>query len=260
MGSASNLRSHVHGVLVRPELPVNVGAAARALANMALGSLRIVGSPDILREDAFRTARHARPLLEQATFHPDLAGALWDQPWSLATSARTGSPFRPHPLPVRTAARDAVERLSLGQSTSVALVFGCEGDGLTNEEILLCNEVVTIPTPSSYPTLNLAQAVVVTAYEVNTAFLEREEPETGTDDAGWSRMVRGWVDLAGEVGFYRPQDPRKMRPRLQEVLSHLPRDPGAVRTLFGLLGQIRRHLKEGEPEYRSFTRGPRNQG
>jgi len=250
------MRSRIHVVLVHPERPVNVGAAARALANMALSDLRVVGDASILGGEAWATAKHARPILEKARFYDDLVSALEPGTWSLALTAKSGTPWRPHPVPVRDAAVDAVARLVQDRVPSITLVFGREGDGLLNDEIARCSEVVTIPSPSEYATLNLAQAVMVTVWEVNMALLEHEKTAS-LEATAWARMVDGWVDLAGEVGFYLPHDPRKMRSRLNAIFSALPRDPSAVRTLFGLLGQIRRHLRQdGVKVVRAFARGP----
>lgn len=254
-----SLRSRIRVVLVRPERPVNVGSAARATANMALGGLVIVGDPSILRDEAFHAAKHARDTLLSARFVPSLAEALAPPvTWSLATSARIGTPHRPHPTPVRTALETVVDRLAR-EPGELALVFGPEGDGLTNDEVACCAELVTVPTPSPYPTLNLAQAVMVLAWEANMACLAREESDdpARADETTRARMISAWVDLAEQVGFVHPGDPRKMRPRLTALFSALSHRPSDVRTLFGLVEQVRRHLRtDGVVDLRAYGRAP----
>ena len=150
-------------VLFRPKLSENVGAVARACANMGCGRIVLVDPPafDPLRAAALATSK-GRPLLEQATFAPDLASALAPFSMSFGTTARTGG-WRKEILTPESIAPEIVGSLTTGGR--VALVFGPEDRGLTNQEIDLCGNLITIPTVAEAASLNLAQAVLVLLYE-----------------------------------------------------------------------------------------------
>jgi TrmH family RNA methyltransferase len=256
-------REKVHVVLVRPEIGGNVGSAARALANMGIwGSFDIVGDRTILDGSAFQMAKHAKERLDQIRFFPSLEEALkaplpsqveprTQAPTTsarqliLAATARVGSAHRPHPLWVRTAMQRAVGKLAASEITDIKIVFGPESDGLSNEEVELCDWVVTIPSSSEYRSLNLAQAILIFSYEVNMNLVQEWQPQRGPRLSQRNRLIAHILQLAEEVGFILPSDPYKMRPRLEEILSRLPNHIPEIRTLHGLLDQAIRTVKRG---------------
>jgi TrmH family RNA methyltransferase len=159
-------------VLVRPEAPVNIGAAARALRNAGLGGLDLVSPGDWRTVECWRTAWGAQDVLEDARVFDDLASALATATY---TAAFSGKPSRgAAALDVRDA---ACEVATLGEGDAAALVFGPETTGLTLDEISLCGRRVFIPAHSGQPSLNLSHAVVVAAYEVFRA-VARERPSS----------------------------------------------------------------------------------
>jgi len=249
------IRKKMHFVLVRPEEPGNVGSVARAMENMGIKTpLRIVGSPDILTEKAFRLAKHAGQVLRDIKFFPDLSLALKAEiegpALTLATSAEVGSPLRPHPIWAREAVNRTMEKLKSNEISHCLWVFGPEGDGLLNEEVSLCDWLVTIPSTPEYRSLNLAQATLVFCYEINMALLqappERDEIKPGQKQ----RLVSHMLKVAEEVGFILPGDPFKMRAKLDDLFSGIPNHVKEVRTLHGLLDQISRSVKKGFPDVR----------
>src|SRR5437879_6066770 len=145
-------------VLFRPKAPGNVGAAARALKNMGFSDLRLV-APQRPHMAGAAMAVHGCDLLAAARVYPELAAALADRSLVVGTTARAG-PYRREAQPIRDAASALIN-----DATRIALVFGPEDFGLTNEELKLCHRLVTIPTAPAYPSLNLAQAVLIVAYE-----------------------------------------------------------------------------------------------
>jgi tRNA/rRNA methyltransferase len=148
-------------VLVRPQLAENIGAAARAMANFGGRDLRLVAPRPFDLALAERMACDGRDILARHQVYPDLAGALADCAYALATSRRLRRVKIP-PL----APRAAAERLAaLPPSSRKALVFGSEQAGMTNEELFLCDAASTIPVTEQQGSLNLAQAVVVYCYE-----------------------------------------------------------------------------------------------
>jgi tRNA/rRNA methyltransferase len=257
--SCGYLRKRINIVMVRPELGMNVGSAARAIANTEInGEFIIVGSPSILDEGAFRTAKHAGDRLRQIRFFDrldEVRPVLGERSLWLASTARVGSPNRPHPLRVREAAERAITDLKAEAVQSITLVFGAEGSGLTNEEIDFCDWVVTIPSSSEYRSLNLAQAVLIFCHELNMGLVDSpwgsQNVETNlAKPAQKQRLIQHLLQLAEEVGFVLPGDPFKMRPRLQEIFNHLPNHIKDIKTLHGFIAQTVRTVRAGRVELR----------
>lgn len=155
--------SDIYFVLVRPAVPENVGAAARALKTMGFSRLRIVGS-DVHREKSARILAHAsNDILEGAETFNNLSTALADIDFSIGTSAKSRHERRYQLSPAQV--REAIETKS-ALLNRVAIVFGCEESGLSNSELALCDALSSIPLAVEYPSLNLSQAVMLYAYEL----------------------------------------------------------------------------------------------
>ena len=156
----------VRFVLLRPRNAENLGAAARALKNCGLGDWTWV-TPEV--EDlgpAHRLAVHSADVLEAAGRAPTLDAAVADCVWVVGTSSRSVEGKRKlHP---RAVAEEARARLAQGP---VAIVFGDERIGLTNEEVRRCHDLSSVPTAPEQPSINLAQAVLLYAYELRVATL-----------------------------------------------------------------------------------------
>lgn len=149
-------------VLVRPREEGNVGAACRAMANMGLSELRLVEPVAELGGVARAFAVGARDVLEGAERFGSLAEAL--APFRRVVGT-TSARDRTLPVPVVTP-RELAAELAAQAAMPTALVFGSEVGGLPNEELALCHRIVTVPCAPRQPTLNLAQAVLVVAYEL----------------------------------------------------------------------------------------------
>ncbi len=249
----------MHIVLVRPELGANVGSAIRAIANMGIQTnLRIVGDASILDGQSRALAKHAAERLEQIEFFPDLKSALAVEnkgtSLSLAATARVGSAHRPHPLWVRPAIEKAIGKVLSEEIENLFLVFGPEGSGLLNEDVDLCDWVVTIPSRPEYRSLNLAQAVLIFCYEVNFVLTEQWQAYQTEKVSQKERLIHHLLQLADEVGFVLPGDPHKMRPRLEEIFGELPRHIKEAKTLHGLIDQAIRSVRKGEIDYKGRYR------
>lgn len=150
-------------VLFRPQLPENIGAAARAACNMGLKRLVVV-QPASLEPPRMRmmATPAAAPLLDRMEVYEDLISALANFSYVVGTTARRGGLRRELLTP-----RDMALRLvELSRHNDIALLFGPENWGLTNKELPYCHALVTIPTAPGCASLNLAQAVLVLAYEI----------------------------------------------------------------------------------------------
>lgn len=161
-------------VLVRPQTPENAGAAARAMKNFGLTDWVWIAPRFSDLEPARRLAVHAQDLLESVRYAATLEEAVRDCVWVVGTSSRTREGKRK--IAPRAFAHDALER---GASGTVALVFGEEQSGLSNEEIDLCHALCGVPTDDAQPSINLAQTVLLFAYELRIAALERTSPPAG---------------------------------------------------------------------------------
>ncbi|MBA3581771.1 MAG: RNA methyltransferase [Gammaproteobacteria bacterium] len=164
-------------VLVNTSHPGNIGGAARAMKTMGLNQLHLVAPKLFPAEEATARAAGADDVLENAHCHEDLASALADCALVIGTSARTRHLSWPAFSPAEAAARLLAEV----QHRPVALVFGRERTGLTNEELDLCHFVVNIPTNPDYSSLNLASAVQIMAYEIRRLALIETPVETSTE-------------------------------------------------------------------------------
>jgi tRNA/rRNA methyltransferase len=158
--------AHLAVVLVEPAEPGNVGAVARLLWNLGGGELRlVVADPDrratIVGPEARARACHGLPLLEGATFHDDLRGALAGIGHAFAFTARTGRFRQP-----RRELDEAARRAARSRDVRVAFVFGREDRGLLAEEAALAHELVRIPAPGADPVMNLSHAVALALWEV----------------------------------------------------------------------------------------------
>jgi len=266
--ACEDFRKKIHIVLVRPEYGGNIGSIARALENMGLlGDFRIVSSKEKIEwSEVRKMSKHAFDRASQALFYPSLKEALLfsqrSHTLSLAATARSGSPHRPHPLPVRLAVEKSIHKLKIGEISDLVLVFGPESDGLKNDEVDLCDWVVTIPSYHHYRSLNLAQAVLVFAHEVNQNLLEPLIPEAKCEPGQREKMIQHLLAIAEESGFVLEGDPFKMRPRLEEIFGLLPKHLPFASTLHGLLDQISRSMKKGMPDIRGrfkhFSEGGTN--
>jgi TrmH family RNA methyltransferase len=190
-------------VLVRPQEEGNVGAVARAMVNMGLERLVLVEPAVALGGVAGARAVRARHVLAGAERAPSLAAALAG---FALVAGTTSSRSRALGIPLLTP-RELAADLAGASPVPTALVFGPEASGLTNEELALCGRLVRIPAAPRQPTLNLAQAVLVVAYELFVAGRRPSAPPKGDAAPATTAAVEGLfaqaVPLLAEVGFAR---------------------------------------------------------
>ncbi|MDU5825504.1 tRNA/rRNA methyltransferase [Mixta calida] len=151
-------------ILVSPARPENIGAAARAMKTMGFSELRIVQS-DAWRQPAARIVAHgAGEIIDNIQHYSSLSAALADIDFSVATTARSRAKFRYYATPqqVETILREKQQWVG-----SMALVFGREDSGLTNDELAQVDLLTGIPMANDYPSLNLGQAVMVYCYQLS---------------------------------------------------------------------------------------------
>ena len=235
-------------VLVRPQLAVNVGTAARAMANFGLSDLRLVSPkggwpPEApYQEVAEAAASGASALLHAARVFDSVEDAVADLHYLWATTARERGQGKPVLLPAEAMAASASAQQAGGERHG--LLFGPERTGLDNDEVALADAIVTFPVSPAYGSLNLAQAVLLMSYEWRQAEARPRAPfETGQ----WPRATRRDVHsfftyLEAELtsaGYFRPDDKRPvMRRNLRNMFHRMAMTEQDVRTLRGALVRL----------------------
>jgi TrmH family RNA methyltransferase len=159
------MSANVRIVLVEPIYSLNVGSVCRAMANMGLSDLALVAPRPLDPRAAHMMACHAGAILDGRREFATLAEAVADCGLVMGTSAREGL-YRQHARTPREWAPRALEAAAEGR---VALVFGREDNGLSNEELALCTQIIQIPTSEAYRSINVAQAVMICCYELFVA-------------------------------------------------------------------------------------------
>jgi TrmH family RNA methyltransferase len=235
--------SRIRVVLVSTQHPGNIGAVARAMLNMGLTQLTLVRPDKYPHSQASAMAVGALSVLENARVVDTLDEAVGDCAWVVGCSARPrhlgDEPLKPW---------DASARLAdLGQRENVALVFGCERTGLTNEEIERCSATVQIPANPDYSSLNLAQAVQVMSYEIRKAVLPDAPMITSKHEHPWyappssEEMEMFYAHLERVVratGFLDPANPRVLMRRLRTLYNRAQPDRNELGILRGILTSV----------------------
>ena len=212
------------------------------MKTMGLADLRLIAPRQHPAPEARAMAAAARDVLETAIVHATLAEAIEDCVAAFAMSARPRE-RSPQVLAVRDAASAALARAAHG---AVAFVFGNEAAGLTNEEMFACQFLVHIPAASAYSSLNLAQAVQVTAYELRLAAgegsvpLERREKLATVRDL--EALYRHLEEAGIASGFLDPEDPKRLRERWRGLFSRVALEREEINIVRGLLSAL---MKKG---------------
>ena len=225
-------------VLVRTSHPGNIGAAARAIRTMGYSNLALVAPHAFPHAEATALAAGADDVLANARVVPDLSAAIAGCRLVLgATARRRDVPMEE--IDPREAAARALETARAGGE--VALVFGNERIGLENEEIKHCHAAVLIPSDPAFPSLNLAQAVQVLAYEVRMAALAGATPLPAQkgDPAASSAELDAFFDHLAKtldaIDFHKGRSPRTVMLRLRRFYLRARPDRRELRILHGIL-------------------------
>jgi TrmH family RNA methyltransferase len=230
--------SQVEIVLVRPSRPANVAAACRAMKNMGLRTLWLVGPTPGLEEPAHRALAYgAWDVLDGARRALSLLEAVGTSEAVVGTTAlELPGAWSPRRL--------AEEAPALAGARPLSLVFGPEATGLTGAERELCHRLVRIPSDPAQPSLNLAQAVLLVAYELRLGFLS-SQPRAAADADDEPRANAGDVEQAvGElrealvaIGYLDPQNPDHILAELRGLVTRARPTPREVLLLRGLARQ-----------------------
>lgn len=237
-------------MLINTSHPGNIGAAARAMKNMGLGRLYLVQPKHYPAETAVFRAASAADVLDDAIVCASLDQALEDVDLIVGTSARS----RRIPWPLQSP-RDFAESLpgyaSQRRSREVAILFGREDRGLTNDELQRCGAHIHIPSNEEYSSLNIAMAVQLICYELRVAHLDEtilNAAPTDDWDSPWATdedKQRFYVHLEQtlvDLDFLDPVAPRQLMTRLRRLFGRIDLDQMEVNILRGILTSAQAHV------------------
>ena len=235
-------------ILVRPQLAVNIGMCARAMANFGLSDLRLVNPREgwprtgALRKGAYAAAAGAVHLLESARLFDTLEAAVADLSFVWATTARERGQGK-RILPPAVAMGETAQAFAAGESRGI--LYGPERTGLDNDEIALADALITFPVNPAYASLNLAQAVLLTGYEwfkasqgeiLPFAAVERSPPAPREMVLSFFEFFEGELE---KNGFFRPVTKRPIMQRnLRNIFHRMGLSEQDVRTLRGALVRL----------------------
>ncbi|MCL5024395.1 MAG: RNA methyltransferase [Nitrospirae bacterium] len=250
-------KSNISFVLVEPKEPGNIGASARAIKNMGFGNLCLVKPPAAMSEEGRWFARNAHDVLDSAEVHASVEEAIRDKSLVVGTTRRAGR-RRGVILPVE---KGAMRVRDAAMNNTVAILFGREARGLFNDEVGECGFMLTIPSSRLQPSLNLAQAVLIIAYELakcgegrgeacggarkkkyDNSTLKAELATHGEVDALYAR-ISGVLELLQ----YIPKGDRNIREKIITNLKHFIGRAGLteweLNMLQGLCTQIEKKMR-----------------
>jgi tRNA/rRNA methyltransferase len=230
-------------VLIRPQMGENIGAAARGMWNFGLDRLRLVAPRDGWPNSrAVAMASGAGRLLDDAMVVETTAAAIADSTCVYATTARPRD-LTKLVLTPEEAMRDAAARIAAGGR--VAVLFGPERTGLENADIALANAIVSVPVNPAFPSLNLAQCVLLVAYEWRRATAAAAPARMEMAGAEWAsaeeveHLARHYEERLEEAGFFFPAvKAESMKLALRNLWSRMPLTRSDVQTLHGVLRQM----------------------
>ncbi|SIS71721.1 tRNA/rRNA methyltransferase [Roseivivax lentus] len=237
-------------VLVEPQMGENIGAAARAMWNFGLDRMRLVAPRDGWpNPKAVAMASGAGRLLDAAQVFETTAEAVGEADFVLATTARPRGLTKPVYSP-EAAMAEIAARIRDGQKAAV--LFGPERAGLENSDIALANGIISVPVNPDFPSLNLAQCVLLTGYEWRRATSEvtpRTVEMAGTEWANQAEidaLSRHYEERMEEAGFFFPDHKAEtMKRNLRNLWSRMPLTRSDVQTFHGMLRQIVRWKDRG---------------
>lgn len=230
------MSARVRFVLVEPREGGNVGAAARAMKNFGFTEMVIAGAVPSLEGAAQWWASGAEDVVARARVEASLDAALAGAHVAVATSSSRERIVETPMTPSEVAAL----RASMPPEQTIALVFGREDRGLTAEEIARCGRTAVVPTSDLHPTMNLAQAIAIFAWELSLE-VEPANPaprELATVDAV-ERLHETARALLLEIGFLDEQNPERIYADLRALAARSMLDEREVAILMGIIRQVR---------------------
>jgi TrmH family RNA methyltransferase len=247
-----NVQDSFHIVLVEPADSRNIGAVARAMMNLGFRNIHLVAPQQYSREQAGITARHADVLLESMVVHETFAQAIADMDDVVGLALREGiQPAHHISLPDWA---DALPGRVLASPRRIALVFGREDNGLRNEHLVQCRNVIRIPSTEEFAAFNLAQSVLLVLYDITRVLTKASVKEAKQDTAPapppWNdyfQLDRHLDAVMTESGFVREGSPKPVPDLIKNLFRRLeltPQEMGVLLALFARLSTTLRRNKD----------------
>jgi TrmH family RNA methyltransferase len=224
-------------VLVSPRNPLNIGAAARAMSNFGFTDLRLVNPYDVAFKEA-RSAVRSRHILERAEVFASVAPAVADCTLVVGTTA-LGNRDLHVPLHRLETAGALIRRHV--ESSPVALLFGSEKFGLSNEDMSYCHWLLRIPTREEHGSMNLGQAVAVCLYELRRdagAVETRFKPADAVTSEDLERITALWLELLERSGYINERTSKSTELKVRRLVRRLGIRAPDAETWLGMLRQI----------------------
>jgi len=236
-----NTLENIRIVLIQTSHPGNIGSTARAMKTMGLSELFLVKPKRFPDEQAITMSSNAEDILDQAVVVDSLQDALVGCHWVVGSSARDQRSLAWDVLDARECGVKVVDKTNHGK---VALVFGRESSGITNDELAHCHQLVHIPTNPDYSSLNLASAVQLLSYECRVASLNDAKKTTTSTDKNQEESVTvdamesyyQYLESAMvDAQFLDPHNPKHLMARLRRLYGRAQVSPSELNILRGML-------------------------
>lgn len=224
-------------VLNKPKYPGNVGSIARCARNMGIGKIFVVGNKDLSLEEMKQMSTHfAAGIVERIQHFDQLDEALANFHYIIGTTSRRGSGRGPCVSP-----REMAELVvDVSQHNEVAVLFGPEDTGLSNDDLRFCHLLVTIPTSKRMKSVNLAQAVMILCYEIFVAhagLLEEFTSRMASSDE-LEGMYAQMKTVLMKIGFLHPQNPDHWMMHIRRFLGRTKLFSKEVKIIRGICRQL----------------------
>ncbi|HEY5647992.1 MAG TPA: RNA methyltransferase [Nitrospiria bacterium] len=235
-------------VLVRPSRPGNIGSAARAVKNMGFSRLVLVEPADHLVPEAYTMAYGAHDILEKAKVYPSLHKALSRTHSVFGTTRRI---HKGYGLP-ESLETEAPKILEKAEERRVAVLFGSESSGLSNEDLGLTQGLVSIPTGPAHTSLNLSQAVMVVAYELRRVWEKKsatKKPEklrAPLDSGQRERFYAELDEILTMIGFRKGSQGNHILADLRRIFGRADLDPRELQILRGINRKVKWSILHGQ--------------
>jgi TrmH family RNA methyltransferase len=248
-----NWKDNICFVLVEPRESGNIGSSARAMKNMGFKNLCLVKPPAVITDEARWLACNALDILESAKTYDNMKDAIRDKSIVVGTTRRKGR-RRGVIIPVEQGVKAIFD---IARNNKVAILFGREDRGLFNEEVEECGFLITIPTSKEQPSLNLAQAVLIVAYELSKAEYKSQESRVGGQELKEEKRIlvnhEELMSLYKRVAEtlrlleYIPKGDRNLEKKIMQNLKHFIGRAGLteweLKMLHGICSQIEKKIK-----------------
>ena len=229
--------SNVHIVLVNTSHPGNIGSTARAMKTMGFKNLSLVNPKEFPSERANELAVGCTDILKRAKLYPDLASALEKSITNIAFSARS----RRASIPIFSV-DESITHVMNNPNKTINLVFGNESSGLSNNDLLLCDYIVSLPTHNDYTSLNLSAAVQIIAYELHKkSFANPSSIESRTALATSKEknfFINSLISLLEKTNFITSKNHLSLKKKIHILFNRSNLEKEEVNMLMGMISSI----------------------